>query len=56
MFVGEWFVRFFSRLSGIAYEFTVSQFVASNYGAILGMFMMPAIATGMDKIPLTVSG
>ncbi|CAO3665148.1 unnamed protein product [Umbelopsis vinacea] len=33
---------------------TAGMFVASNYGAILGMFMMPAIATGMDKIPLTL--
>ncbi|KAG2177678.1 hypothetical protein INT44_008192 [Umbelopsis vinacea] len=33
---------------------TAGMFVASNYGAILGMFVMPAIATGMDKIPLTL--
>jgi hypothetical protein len=34
----------------------IPQYIAaSNYGAILGMFMIPAVATGMDKIPLTVS-
>ncbi|KAG2173309.1 hypothetical protein INT43_004683 [Umbelopsis isabellina] len=33
---------------------TAGMFVASNYGAILGMFMIPAVATGKDNIPLTL--
>lgn len=27
---------------------------ASNYGSIIAMFLMPAIATGTDKIEFTV--
>lgn len=29
-------------------------YIVSNYGAIIAMFLMPAIATGSDKIELTV--
>ncbi|CAO3611532.1 unnamed protein product [Mucor fragilis] len=34
---------------------TAGMFIVSNYGAIIAMFLMPAIATGKDKIELTVS-
>ncbi|GAA5805451.1 major facilitator superfamily domain-containing protein [Helicostylum pulchrum] len=33
---------------------TAGMFVVSNYGAIIAMFLMPQIATGADKIELTV--
>ncbi|CEG71411.1 hypothetical protein RMATCC62417_07151 [Rhizopus microsporus] len=33
---------------------TASVFIASNYGGIIAMFLMPAIATGTDKIEFTV--
>ncbi|KAF1806907.1 major facilitator superfamily domain-containing protein [Mucor lusitanicus] len=33
---------------------TAGMFIVSNYGAIIAMFLMPAIATGKDKIELTV--
>ncbi|KAG1374553.1 hypothetical protein G6F61_009228 [Rhizopus arrhizus] len=33
---------------------TASVFIASNYGGIIAMFLMPAIATGADKIEITV--
>ncbi|KAG2215195.1 hypothetical protein INT46_001471 [Mucor plumbeus] len=33
---------------------TAGMFIVSNYGAIIAMFLMPAIATGSDKIELTV--
>ncbi|ORE18807.1 MFS general substrate transporter [Rhizopus microsporus] len=33
---------------------TASVFIASNYGSIIAMFLMPAIATGTDKIEFTV--
>ncbi|GAN06656.1 cell surface receptor major facilitator superfamily transporter transporter [Mucor ambiguus] len=34
---------------------TAGMFIVSNYGAIIAMFLMPAIATGKDKIELTVT-
>ncbi|GAA5797515.1 hypothetical protein HPULCUR_002903 [Helicostylum pulchrum] len=33
---------------------TAGMFVASNYGAILGMFMIPNLVTGLDKLPMVV--
>ncbi|KAG2207607.1 hypothetical protein INT46_005580 [Mucor plumbeus] len=33
---------------------TAGMFVASNYGAILGMFLIPNLASGLDKIPMVV--
>ncbi|KAI8991484.1 major facilitator superfamily domain-containing protein [Mycotypha africana] len=33
---------------------TAGMFIASNYGTIIAMFLIPAIATGKDKIELTV--
>ncbi|KAI8994539.1 major facilitator superfamily domain-containing protein [Pilobolus umbonatus] len=33
---------------------TAGMFVASNYGAILGMFMMPNVVTALDKLPMAV--
>ncbi|KAI8640411.1 major facilitator superfamily domain-containing protein [Parasitella parasitica] len=33
---------------------TAGMFIVSNYGAIIAMFLMPALATGKDKIELTV--
>ncbi|KAI7876656.1 major facilitator superfamily domain-containing protein [Mucor mucedo] len=33
---------------------TAGMFIVSNYGAIIAMFLMPSIATGSDKIELTV--
>ncbi|CEP14743.1 hypothetical protein [Parasitella parasitica] len=32
---------------------TASMFIVSNYGAIIAMFLMPALATGIDKIEFT---
>ncbi|KAG2221072.1 hypothetical protein INT45_009730 [Circinella minor] len=33
---------------------TAGMFVASNYGGIIAMFLMPAVATGEDKIEMTI--
>ncbi|KAI8146481.1 major facilitator superfamily domain-containing protein [Fennellomyces sp. T-0311] len=33
---------------------TAGMFVASNYGGIVAMFLMPAVATGEDKIEMTI--
>ncbi|CAO3619115.1 unnamed protein product [Cunninghamella blakesleeana] len=33
---------------------TAGMFVASNYGGIIAMFLMPAVATGADRIEFTV--
>ncbi|KAI7854900.1 major facilitator superfamily domain-containing protein [Circinella umbellata] len=33
---------------------TAGMFVASNYGGIIAMFLMPAVATGEDKIETTI--
>ncbi|OBZ87267.1 Major facilitator superfamily domain-containing protein 7-a [Choanephora cucurbitarum] len=33
---------------------TAGMFIVSNYGAIIAMFLMPALATGKEKIELTV--
>ncbi|KAI8364090.1 major facilitator superfamily domain-containing protein [Blakeslea trispora] len=33
---------------------TAGMFIVSNYGAIIAMFLMPAIATGKEKIELTI--
>lgn len=34
---------------------TAGMFVASNYGGIIAMFLMPAVATGEDNIQVTAS-
>ncbi|CDH52251.1 hypothetical protein RO3G_13522 [Lichtheimia corymbifera JMRC:FSU:9682] len=33
---------------------TAGMFVASNYGGMIAMFLMPAVATGKDKIEMTI--
>ncbi|KAI7852646.1 major facilitator superfamily domain-containing protein, partial [Circinella umbellata] len=46
MFASTWFTENKRATAGM--------FVASNYGAILGMFMIPAITTKLEQIPKTL--
>lgn len=42
------------KIKNIIFDLIHGSFAASNYGGIIAMFLMPAIATGADKIEITV--
>lgn len=52
MFVGTYIlVNFLYSIAFLPYNYNST---ASNYGAILGMFMIPNLVTGLDKLPMVV--